>query len=1085
MASRFSANTFGASHDPHQEVRHLVVRYLFGTAAVAGMAAAVLFAFLPPGLGWTQRTLLIAGYLTLAAGGLLAARMQALRLRLALLLLALLTVAVITKTAVVLQWGLNSPSIGFFALLACMVGGVAGARAGMAVGAFCLLAIGGLAWAEHAGWILGAAATLELPMSQRLLAHAFLLAVGLAAGVLLSLVLGRHVHASAERERRFQGLLWIAADAYWEMDARLCLVAVWKRRPDGRGFMPVRRQPDMPPWELPQAQFDDEALDAHRADLEARRPFRDLHMRWRCRNGDLRHVLVSGEPRFDTRGVFSGYWGVVRDTTEEVRARDALADTETRYHELFNRIPTPLILHRGGRVIEANPAAVSLFGYADLAAIRGHQLLEIYEPGDSMERARERIAQLERLQVGAALVPGEFSLRSLDGRRILVRATGVRVQAEGGPATLSIYLDDTERKQAEDAVRRSEELLSHLVAMSPEVITLTEIHSGRYAMVNETFSRVTGWTAAEAIGRTSAELNIWADPADRTRLVRAVREQGEVENMPADFQRKDGSRVSLLVSAARFGMGGRDYLVINARDVSETERTRKELQAILQNASIGIAFTRDRRFVQANARCEQMFGWPPGGLVGQPGHVVWPTIADYEALGREVGPALAEGRQIETERLMARRDGSTFLCRILAKAVDPAQPRSGGTIWILDDVTERRLMDQALAKARDDAEAASRAKSAFLANTSHELRTPLNGLVGLTRLARQPDLDDAQRRHYLDQIGESAETLATIINDILDLSKIEAGKLHLETLAFDLHGLLQSLQRAYGTLAQARALAFDIEIAPEVPRYVMGDPVRVRQVLANYLSNALKFTAHGAVQLRVRAGSEGVRFEVQDTGPGIDPAVQQLLFRPFMQADQSTTRRYGGTGLGLSICRELASLMNGRVGVDSWLGKGSCFWAELPLPPAEEQQVQSGFGSLDESSPLAGARVLMVEDNPVNMMIGVALLEQWGVKVTQAVNGAQAVEAVHEAAARGHPFDAVLMDVQMPEMSGHEATRVLREAYDARTLPIIALTAAALVSEREQALAAGMNDFLTKPIDALRLRQTLMAVLERRARLAS
>jgi PAS domain S-box-containing protein len=622
--------------------------------------------------------------------------------------------------------------------------------------------------------------------------------------------------------------------------------------------------------------------------------------------------------------------------------------------------------------------------------------------------------------------------------------------------------------------------------MSPDLITLTELHTGRYAMVNESFVRVTGWKTEEVIGRTSMDLGIWGDPTDRDRLVRAVREHGEVENMPAVFRRKDGTQVALLVSAARFVMDGRDYLVINARDVTEAERTRKELQAILQNASIGIAFTRDRRFVQANACCEQMFGWPPGGLVGQPGSAVWPSQQEYEAIGREIGPALAVGQQVETERLMMRRDGSTFLCRILAKAVDPAHPRTGGTIWILDDVTERRLMDQALAKARDEAEAASRAKSAFLANTSHELRTPLNGLVGLIRLARQPDLDDAQRRHYLEQISDSAETLATIINDILDLSKIEAGKLHIETLAFDLHGLLQSLQRAYGTLAQARALAFEIDSAPDVPRFVLGDPVRVRQILANYLSNALKFTVHGAVRLRVLAlAPDRVRFEVHDTGPGIAPAVQPQLFHPFTQADQSTTRRYGGTGLGLSICRELASLMGGNVGVDSWVGQGSCFWAELPLPEAEAQDVQSNFGGLDAAGPLAGARVLMVEDNPVNMMIGVALLEQWGVKVTQAETGRQAIAAVEEAIAQGHPFDAVLMDVQMPEMSGHEATRILRETHDARTLPIIALTAAALVSEREQALAAGMNDFLTKPIDAQRLRLTLIAVLERRARLAS
>jgi PAS domain S-box-containing protein len=1063
-------------------VRDLVTRYLFGTTAAIALVAALVFSVLPPGLGAPLRAALIVGYLVLLATAAFSIRVRSEHLRPALIAVAMLTLAMITLAASVLQWGLNSPSMAFFALITCMVGGVAGVRSGLIVGLFSVASLSALAFAEHAGWIVGAQATLKLPMSLRLIVHACVMAVGLAGGMLLSRVLGHYVVASAERERRFHSLLWIAADAYWEADASFAVVALWRRRPDGSGFMPAAGTPGVPIWESPQALIDEDTLDAHRADLEAHRPFRDLHFRWRRRSGELRDVLVSGQPRFDARGLFSGYWGVTRDATDEMRAHAALAETETRYRELFNRTPTPLLLQRGGIVIDANPAAVALFGHRELATLRGSDILAAYEPGEHRERARRRIADLEQVPVGAALNAEESQLLTPGGRRVVVRGIGVRVQAEGGPATLCMYVDDTERKAAEDAVRRSEELLSHLVATSPDMITLTELQTGRYAMVNETFCRMTGWTTAEVIGRTSSELNIWADPADRQRLVELLRDHDTVQDMPATIRTKHGGHSQLLVSAARFMMDGRDYLVINARDVTETERTRKELSAILQNASIGIAFTRDRRFVQANAHCEQTFGWPPGGLIGQPGSVVWPSIGEYDAMGRELGPMLAAGQQIETERPMRRRDGSVFLCRILAKAIDPAQPRTGGTIWILDDVTERHQIEQALAKARDDAEAASRAKSAFLANTSHELRTPLNGLVGLARLARQPDMGDLQRRHYLEQISDSAETLSGIINDILDLSKIEAGKLHLETLAFDLRALLLTLQRAYGTLAQARALAFSIEIAPDVPQHVLGDPVRVRQVLSNYLSNALKFTAHGAVRMVVVPGhGAGIRFEVHDTGPGIAPEVQQRLFRPFTQADQSTTRRFGGTGLGLSICHELAVLMGGAVGVDSAPGRGSCFWAELPLPPTDAHEVRSGFGALGDDGPLAGARVLMVEDNPVNMMIGVALLEQWGVKVVQASTGRQALEAIDEAARQGHRFDAVLMDVQMPEMSGHEATRRLRQRYDAKTLPVIALTAAALVSEREEALAAGMNDFLTKPIDAQRLRRTLVAVLEQRS----
>ena len=229
-----------------------------------------------------------------------------------------------------------------------------------------------------------------------------------------------------------------------------------------------------------------------------------------------------------------------------------------------------------------------------------------------------------------------------------------------------------------------------------------------------------------------------------------------------------------------------------------------------------------------------------------------------------------------------------------------------------------------------------------------------------------------------------------------------------------------------------------------------------------------------------RIDSQRVRFEVHDTGQGIDEATQARLFRPFTQADESTTRRFGGTGLGLSICRELATLMGGAVGVHSRVGEGSCFWAELPLPvsePTSSDQAQLGEGA----DVLAGARVLLVEDNPVNMLIAEQMLGKWGIRVEQASDGAQALAAVQRCAQQRSFFDAVLMDVMMPGMSGHEATQLLRRQFSAQQLPIIALTAAALVSEREQALAAGMNDFLTKPIDEKRLQRSLRRWIGRRS----
>jgi CheY-like chemotaxis protein len=290
---------------------------------------------------------------------------------------------------------------------------------------------------------------------------------------------------------------------------------------------------------------------------------------------------------------------------------------------------------------------------------------------------------------------------------------------------------------------------------------------------------------------------------------------------------------------------------------------------------------------------------------------------------------------------------------------------------------------------------------------------------------------------------------------------------------------LSTLRQAYGALATTRGLELRFELDASIlgaaQRHVLGDPLRVRQIISNYLANALKFTEHGSVRLlarRVGSGEEErVRVEVHDSGNGIDAATQARLFRPFTQADESTTRRFGGTGLGLSISRELAQLMGGDVGVISEPGQGACFWVELSLPPASAPALDAATAA--QAHDLHGLRVLLVEDNPVNMLIGVAMLQRWGAVVVQASDGQQAVTAVREAHTQGEPFDLVLMDLQMPVMSGYEATREIRQLDGAKRLPIIALTAAALVSEREQAREAGMDDFLTKPIDAERLQAAL------------
>ncbi|WBO83353.1 hybrid sensor histidine kinase/response regulator [Hymenobacter yonginensis] len=375
-------------------------------------------------------------------------------------------------------------------------------------------------------------------------------------------------------------------------------------------------------------------------------------------------------------------------------------------------------------------------------------------------------------------------------------------------------------------------------------------------------------------------------------------------------------------------------------------------------------------------------------------------------------------------------------------------------------------MNAELTVARDVAEASRKAKAQFLANMSHEIRTPMNAVIGLSHLLRQTPLTGEQSE-YLEAVQSSSQNLLVIINDILDSSKIEAGKMTLEHTAFRLPELLRRVASMFRFATESKQLYFRLEIGPGVPAAVFGDPVRLNQVLVNLVGNAIKFTTRGGVTLRVSVPGEAtgtarpaVRFAVQDTGIGIPADKLDAIFEDFSQANTSTTRQFGGTGLGLSIARNLVELHGGQLGVDSQDGVGSTFHFSIAYEAADPATVPAE-ASLAVGRFEPALHVLVAEDNELNQLVARKTLEAWNVQVTIAANGRLAVEA-----AAAHPFDAVLMDVQMPEMDGYEASRQLRMLFpDASQFPIIGLTASALPEDRALALEAGMNDTLAKPFD--------------------
>ena len=487
------------------------------------------------------------------------------------------------------------------------------------------------------------------------------------------------------------------------------------------------------------------------------------------------------------------------------------------------------------------------------------------------------------------------------------------------------------------------------------------------------------------------------------------------------------------------------------------------------------------RFVSAGI--ESVFGVPRDRALASYDalmNLVFPE--DLSALNAVVANAI--GRRQAYSHVHRINHGETGEVRWIRTAANTVLEPDGGVLlngyWI--DVTDQKELELELEAARRDADAANEAKSRFLANMSHEIRTPMNAIIGLTHLAvtqtSEPKLHD-----QLSRVEDSAKSLLGLLNDILDFSKIEAGRMTVERIPFDLWHVLDRVQGLMADRASEKGLMFSVWRVPQLPRDLMGDPLRLHQVLLNLVSNAVKFTSEGSVTLNCTVidasdSQAELRFEVQDTGVGIDPIQMTRLFSAFTQADNSTTRRFGGTGLGLTICKQLVTLMGGTIQVDSTPGMGSVFAATLSFDRADPSWRLEHLpdDSTPRIDPLIGARVLLVDDNFINLEVAGELLKMAQVEVVTATNGREALEKIALS-----EYDAVLMDLQMPEMDGITATRQLRLDPRYANLPVIAMTANAMAGDRDRCLAAGMNDHIPKPIDPVEMRHTLARWLRRRS----
>lgn len=508
---------------------------------------------------------------------------------------------------------------------------------------------------------------------------------------------------------------------------------------------------------------------------------------------------------------------------------------------------------------------------------------------------------------------------------------------------------------------------------------------------------------------------------------------------------------------------------------SRVEESQGFLKAVLDGAVEGIIAITETGIIQSiNAAGADMFDYSVAEVVGQNVEMLMPLEGRAEHEGFLANSHLHTGRILGQQRELValRRDGTTFPITL---SVSPM--KFGGEkmyVGVCADDTVRKQHEAELVRAKEEAESANQAKSDFLATMSHEIRTPMNGVLGMATLL----LDEEMPPEQLEQIKvikDSGEALLSLLGNILDLSKVEAGHLDLEAVDFSLNNLLDSVSALWESRLKSQGIDFTIHIDRDVPPVVRSDPGRLRQVLFNLVGNAAKFTEEGSVSVKVSQRSLEeeeleLRFSVTDTGVGIRPERQASLFDKFTQADSSITRKYGGTGLGLSICKQLAVLLGGEIGVQSQLGTGSTFWftvrCEHGDPKAESDEAwlfdAAAETTLEEGRKL---RILAAEDNHINQTILMAMVEKAGHRIDMVNDGVEAVAAVLRS-----PYDLVLMDVQMPVMDGITATGKIRELPDAvNHIPIIAVTANAMMGDREKYLAAGMNDYVTKPINPKRL----------------
>jgi PAS domain S-box-containing protein len=813
----------------------------------------------------------------------------------------------------------------------------------------------------------------------------------------------------------------------------------------------------------------------------------NLYYRITTSDNTMRFVHSRGKVLRNSKGDKHRMIGTVQDVTEQVIE-------ENKYHILLETSPDAIITtDELGNIKDWNNRATEYFGWSE-SQVTAKSFIDLLLEEDHRALFRDAITRYN--QTGDAkqiTLKHEVEALRNDGSRFPAELTISAIRLESSHLFLIFIRDISELKIGENLLREKDELYRTVVESLFEGLIITDT-SDRITYVNSQIEKLTGFTRADLIGKV--EYEIFHSPAlhESIRSRMKSRLDGRSENYELPFMRKDGSTFMAQVNAAPFrNAKGQIIGTVGAITDITARKREEELERLVIAATKSfnsLVITDKLGFIEwTNEGFTKLTGYTLEDVKGTRGEIL--------KRSQEIG--LVNQNQL-LEELQKRKEPVSYESRSFTKSgaefwtittltpVLDANQELEKIISIDSDITLRKKMEEQLKLANKIAENSlikgnralseltlakktleetMRTKEQFLAHISHEIRTPMNGILGLTNILLRTELSSEQRE-YLSAIKSSGDTLMVVINDILDLSKIEAGKMTFEEIPFKVSSIINPIFDLFTPKIREKNIRLIKNISNKVPAVLLGDPVRLNQIVMNLVSNAVKFTSQGYVEVLVDVVAEShdsarLSIKVKDTGPGIPKSQLHTLFVDFTQASADITRKYGGTGLGLSIAKRLVELLGGSVAVESTENEGSIFTITLDFrKPDFIVNLEDPVHSLTEKEQrtLQGVNVLLVEDNPVNQLLAEKLLSDWGCNISIADNGKIAIEKLSEKS-----YDIVLMDIKMPEMDGYEATRYIRQKMSekVRNVPIIALTAHAALWEAEKCTDAGMNGYISKP----------------------